>query len=427
MNRFLLGTRDRGQGTGRFRLFRQLLLQVLFILGILFVPRPSSLVPDFSNAWAAAGEPSEALTPLHPVRVVVLQGAGEMRLGVSGAYRVTMLHTNEPLMEGSHLGVVDVQAQESGIQIGDRSLKVYGVRVSAAGGEPIAVNRRPFHGTVDIIRDRERRLLVINEIDVEQYLCGVLHRETSDQWPLEALKAQAIVARTFALHQALVSTGQDYHLTAGVASQVYGGRWAERRRTTMAVSHTEGSVLTWEGRLFPAYYHSCCGGHTEAADQLWKIRLPPLAGVADPHCRGTKHFQWTRRAPLAKVVKALRQGGYYISDVSSIRVRGTNRSGRITEVILSDTGRSKDVAVSGKVFRTLLGSDVVRSLRCQLRLEHGALVVEGYGWGHGVGMCQWGALVMAQQGRTAEEILAVYYPGAMIERFSGQSVVPEKL
>jgi stage II sporulation protein D len=360
------------------------------------------------------------------VRVAVLQGQAEVQLGVSGAYRIVTLYTDEALMEGAHLGTVTVRAGQSGVQIGSRALKVFGVRINALDNGEITVNRRPFRGVVDIIRDRRVRLVVVNEVDIEQYLRGVLHRETSDRWPIEALKAQAIVARTFALYQVMSQVGQDYHLTADDASQVYGGRWAERRRTTMAVAQTEGLVLTWQGRLFPAYYHSCCGGHTEASDRLWKIAIPPLAGVPDPHCRGTKHYTWTRRVPLAQVVEPLRRAGYQLGAVTSLAPQTRDQSGRMTAVVVTDADPTRPVIVPAKVFRSAVGSHLVRSLRCRVWQEGQSVIIQGFGWGHGVGLCQWGAMQMANRGRTADDIVAFYYPSAVVERYAGQPVVAEQ-
>lgn len=368
---------------------------------------------------------SEPSATAPSVRVAVVQGQPEVRLGVSGAYRIATLYTDEALMEGAQLGVVTVRALQSGVQVGSHALKVFGVRVHTLSDGEITVNRRPFRGAVEIIRDRQMRLMVINEVDVEQYLRGVLHRETSDRWPTEALKAQAIVARTFALYQARGRRGQDYHLTADVSSQVYGGRWAERRRTNDAVSQTEGLVLTWQGRLFPAYYHSCCGGHTEASDQLWKTAIPPLAGVRDPHCRGTKHFTWGRRVPLHQVVEQLQQAGYDVSGAMSITPEERDRSGRMTAVVFTAADAMRPVIVPAKAFRSAIGANIVRSLRCRVWLEGSTVVMQGFGWGHGVGLCQWGAMQMARQRRSAEEILTFYYPGAVIGRYVGQPAIAE--
>jgi stage II sporulation protein D len=257
------------------------------------------------------------------------------------------------------------------------------------------------------------KILVVNNIGLDEYLYGVLYHEVSHRWPTECLKAQAIVARTFALEQMRQNKTEPYDLRCDIYSQVYGGRSGEKWSTSHAVDATRGKVLTFNGDIFPTYYHATCSGYTEDASNLWKVDLLPLKGVPCNFCGRSKHYRWRKEFPLQQVREKLNGGGYAIGPISTVEILTRNRSGRNDRIKISDTAGGS-VVITGKDFRQLFGPNEVRSTKFDAEIKRGFLVLNGMGWGHGVGMCQWGAFGMSERGKKCDEILKYYYPGTEI-------------
>jgi stage II sporulation protein D len=237
-----------------------------------------------------------------------------------------------------------------------------------------------------------------------------LYHEASHYWPDEVLKAQAIICRTYALYQTQENKSKDYDVTSDIYSQVYGGRTSERYRLNRAVQQTTGLVLTYKGNLFPAFYHACCGGHTEDATVVWNLDLPPLKGLVCPFCKDSPHFNWHNILALdeisAKLRKALLGSGAKIKD---IQIVGRNNSGRVAAIKLIYAANSAEILA--KDFRNIIGPNLIKSTNFSVSVEDGQAIFEGLGWGHGVGFCQWGGYFMAKNGSSYEQILKYYYPG----------------
>jgi stage II sporulation protein D len=229
---------------------------------------------------------------------------------------------------------------------------------------------------------------------------------------MEALKAQAVVCRTYALYQIQESSAQDFDLTADIYSQVYGGKTSERYRTNQAVKETEGLVLTYKAKVFPAYFHATCGGHTEDAARLWNINIAPLKGVACAFCKDSPHFNWHYVASRQEIRDKLSAAGHKLKDIQDMQILGTDNSGRITD--LKIIGADKEVKIPAKDFRSIVGPNVIRSTNFGVSLVENDIVFEGLDWGHGAGLCQWGTYFMAKQGRDYAAILRYYYPAAEI-------------
>jgi stage II sporulation protein D len=346
------------------------------------------------------------------VRVLIADGADSVALYIKGRYTITSPASGAVLLSGPQIET-RISSAKDGIAMRGRTLDTRAVRISAPADSKIFIDKRPFRGELDVVRKADGKLMVVNVISVEDYLYGVLYNEVSHRWPMEALKAQAIASRTFALYQAKQARLQPYDLRSDVYSQVYSGSDFERRSTRMAVDVTRGKVLVYKGELLPAYYHAACSGGTEDASALWNIDIPPLKGVECDFCRDSKYYRWINNMPLRTVGKRLADAGYKIGSIISIRTLSKNGSGRVERLSITDTeGRS--IAVSGKDFRQIIGPNEIRSAKFDVSVVPGQLVIEGRGWGHGVGMCQWGAFGQAKAGKKADEILGYYYPGAEV-------------
>lgn len=347
------------------------------------------------------------------VRVAIIPEARSVLLNVPGEYRLRTADAAQVLHEGRGLHGVEVTARPRGLQIGGLTVPGNGLHVEAERDGIITVNGQRVRGKVNILRLDDARLRVINRVDLEDYVAAVLVSEIPADWPLEALKAQAIASRTYAVHQAAERARLDFDLAADVSSQVYGGRSAERRRTNQAVDLTRGLILTHQGQIFPAFFHACCGGHTEAARELWQIELPPLAGRSCPFDGDTPHVTWTRAIPLSAVAAQLRTAGVDVGTLQHVVASGWTTSGRVRNIHVAGTRGA--TTVPAKTFRAALGSDLIKSTLMTLAVRDGTLHVKGRGWGHGVGLCQWGALGMARSGYSSTDILHYYYPGARIQ------------
>jgi len=348
------------------------------------------------------------------VRVAIATDASEVKLSIRGSYQILALNTNEELHKGRYLWRAKVTAGDAGVKIGKLDLKIYGIKIQPKKNKVTYVNGRKFRGTIEIIRTPNNKLLVINELDVDSYIAGVLYHEVSPKWPMDVLEAQAIIARTYALRQAKLNKDKDYGLVSTAFSQVYGGRTSEKGRTSKAIRRTKGKVLTYKNKIFPTFYHATCAGHTEDASFLWKIDLPPLKGRECRFCQRSPHLKWKKKVSFKSIEEALERAGFKVGTIKAIKIVDRDISGRVTELEIIST-RDK-INLSGYRFRLAVGPNIIRSANFNLRIKKKKAYFEGLGWGHGVGMCQWGAFFMSRKGFNAEQILGYYYPGAKIKK-----------
>ncbi|MBI3323064.1 MAG: SpoIID/LytB domain-containing protein [Candidatus Omnitrophica bacterium] len=376
-----------------------------------------------AGAMLAGLLPTAAAEP-PAIRVAVVQDQPEVALAVHGRFRITALRTPDALQEGARLPTVVVRAAREGIAIGGQVLPQPGVRVEPARDATIDLNGRRLRGVLEILAQPDQTLLVVNHIELEDYLQGVLSKEAPFYWPIEALKALAIAARTYTVFQQLSKTSLAYDVSGDVMSQVYGGRGAERGRSTRAVGITRGLVLTFEGKVFPAFYHSTCGGLTEEASVMGPFDLAPLkGGVACSFCVESPFYRWQRRLSDADVAWAVQQAGRgSVWPVQDVDILAYSPTGRVGQVRIRGGGRVVDVA--GYEFRKWFGFDRVRSTGFAILREPEGFILQGRGWGHGVGLCQWGAAALARRGLSAKEILAYYYPEAELVRLGEHTMEP---
>ncbi len=360
--------------------------------------------PSFASSATAAVS--------YPVRVAVINDADEVNLKIKGRYGIYALPLLETLRQESDLKKARISPTNSGILIGLEPFDVYGVRIKPVGTANIYVNNRKFRGDIDIIRTEKTKLLVINHVDIEDYVSGVLYHEVSHLWPLEALKAQAIASRTFAVYKTIESLGHDYDMTSDIYSQVYGGKTSERYKTSKAVRETKGKILIYKDKVLPAYFHATCGGETEDASLLWNVDMPPLKGRPCPYCQRSPHFKWSATISLRDIEAGLTKGGSKIKDIQDIKILAKDRSGRVSEVNV--VGTLGNETISANRFRLAVGPNILRSANFDVVIKGNSAVFSGKGWGHGVGMCQWGAYYMSKKGFSCDDILQFYYPGAVI-------------
>jgi stage II sporulation protein D len=406
----------------------------------------SWLAPIVLGALLACPQPHpEALGPEPELRVGLATGAPEVHLGGDGELFVADDGNGAPVgaipagrtwtvVPDSSGGLVLVRPD------GSRTERHGGVSaVNVTEGRFAMVNGRRYRGRVNVIRGRAG-LTLISRLPVESYLAGVLSQELGARAPeeREALLAQAVVARTFALRNRGRWEADGFDATADTRDQVYLGVDAETAQSWDAVRATAGLVVRYEGRLIDAYYHSTCGGRTAAVEEVFRSaqRQPYLRSVSDAsggghfYCERSPRFRWraqwdaaTLRTILTRTLATVMQvGGDGLQRITDVQVTRTSSSGRVAELrIVFAHG---DVRIAGPDVRTvlrptsdqLLQSTAFRVFVTRSDSEVGRLTLEGTGSGHGVGLCQWGAIGRARAGQPYRRILATYFPGTTVEK-----------
>ncbi len=380
-----------------------------FLQKLLFFFLISSLI---GNGSALSMGKSPAPVASRFLRVAVAKDQKELRVKAEGPYEIHQLFPYEFLQNGSDLGTV-LTAEPDGIRMGKELIKTDAIRVISKQEASLSLDGNHFRGTLDIIR-KESGFLVVNQLSIEKYLYGVLPHEVPHEWPQEMLEVQAILARSYAIFKKTQNREKEYDVESSVLSQHYGGSEKERRRARLAVDRTRGQVLTYQGTLFPTFYHSTCAGHTEDAKEatLWKERFFPLQGVVCSYCTLSPFYRWERSFSLEDIAFRLRRSGIPVGNIQKFETEGRTLSGRVKQiVIMHDKGKT---AIPGPHFRLAVGPVDLRSLKFDASVEGERVHLKGNGWGHGVGLCQWGALGMAHLGFSAEKILSFYYPGSEI-------------
>jgi stage II sporulation protein D len=297
---------------------------------------------------------------------------------------------------------------------------------------------RDYRGDLVLLRDR-KGITAINRVGTEEYLLGVVVAELGAKDPrdLEALKAQSIVSRTYALRNLGRWEADGFDLHAGVGDQVYGGLGAESALGRLAVDATRGQVITWQGQLIEAFFSSTCAGHTTRGTDVFRAASGSyLRSIADAppggpaYCSISPRYAWREtwtgdvlRGTLRHTLQAAAPVTQAeIDGLRDVRVASRNPDGRVAT--LAVVLRRRQVDVQGPLIRQVLrpqGGELLRSTMFRVTTtERGGrvsgMVIDGNGSGHGVGMCQWGAIGRARAGQSAEAILAAYYAGTAIVR-----------
>lgn len=337
---------------------------------------------------------------------------------------------------------------------------------------PIYINQKNYRGALTVLLNSGRKnLTVVNTLPVEQYLYGVVSKEVIPLWPDEAIKAQAVAARSFALYHLDKDQYPNFDIKATDMGQVYGGAAAEHANTNKLVDATEGMAATYKGDLIQAFFHSSSGGYTESAYNVWGKDIPYLQAVPDED-KDSPQYTWTKSFTKVQLNRLLSQNGYNVGDLEGIRLsaraaapmkwtpdRGT--SGRVKRMTF--IGKRGSVTIPGNKVRSMLGlsstlfeiqigperpdklevpitnrygyqigektipirekdqgGTAVGDLRLFSDVPGEKVTFTGGGWGHGVGLSQWGArgMALSREARGKKDyyktILAHYYPGIRV-------------
>ncbi|MEP7327503.1 MAG: SpoIID/LytB domain-containing protein [Gemmatimonadota bacterium] len=302
----------------------------------------------------------------------------------------------------------------------------------------VRVAGKDYRGRVSVFSARGA-LTVVNQLGLENYLAGVVSAEMGrrDSSEVQALYAQAVISRTYALRNRRRWDAVGFDFYATVADQVYGGVSAERPQGWEAVNGTAGMAVTWQGQPIDGFFFSTCGGKTANGTEVFaNADRPYLVSIDDidengvAYCRISPRYEWRAEWSVEALRDILRESvpatlGASISShavIQSVEVVERSRSDRVARLTLTIDGR--EIAVNGAAVRQVLRparGELLRSSVFTLSQNRNAgrvvrLVAEGRGAGHGVGFCQWGAVGRARAGQGYRQILAAYFPDTDLER-----------
>jgi len=363
------------------------------------------------------GPPPPAVDPVHPtvrVRLAGWSGRERVPLRIRGRYRILGLEGEEVLWEGAEYRGA-IRGGAAGPRLTGLDPLRPAFRIAPEGDAALRLDADWYRGEL-VVDGRGRRggelaprLELYLDLPLEDYVLGVVCGEMAAgaAGAAAALRAQAIAARSWALWE--LRRGRPF-LNDDARDQRFLGVDFETLQAREAVAATEGRVLVWDGELLHAYFHADCGGGTADAWSLEFSReeLPPLAGVSDPGC--AEDWPWEKEIPAAELDRLARDfelGAW----LRRVRASQRDRFGRVLRVLLA--GEFATRSLGGEALRRIL--DLPSTLWLDLEaLADGGLRVTGRGRGHGVGLCQEGALRRSRAGASAGEILAHYYPGAEI-------------
>jgi len=379
------------------------------------------------------------------LRVGIFLNQDELNITGDGVFKIYNLKS-EVLIGEENNKIIKMLPHEKGIEILGKSVYSGPIKIVPVGKTKIIVlingQKYRYRGDIEVDIDKvSRKLNIINIISMEEYLYGVLKKEISPQWPAEALKAQAIASRTFAIFTINMNKyiDKDYNICATTNSQAYGGVNHEDTLTNKAVDETRGLVMVYNGKPINAVYHSDSGGYTEDSENVWGSYIPYLRSVKSifEEKVSSPHHTWEYSINEKNLTEKLQEEGYKIDSVASIKIAKKGETGRINELAFTSEN-NEIIYIKANDLRRLIGLDLIRSTLFDIKVmrkeenkkEEAVDEVEidkidkidvpltflfsGLGNGHGVGMSQWGAYGMSVQGARYQDILKYYYKGIKI-------------
>ncbi len=306
---------------------------------------------------------------------------------------------------------IDVSIEDEFVRIANRQYS-YPVRIKS--NQPLIIDETKYYGNLSI-----KQGLLVNEVPLEVYIRGVVASEVAEDWPEEALKAQAVVSRTYVYKKILGSSERPYDIEDTEVHQKY--MYEELSpRIAGAVSDTEGLIILYENQPIEAFFHSSSGGIIENCGDVFQQDIPYLRAFPDPYSVDNEYFLWQYSSTGEDIARALGLGNRS-TDLTDIRIGGKTGSGRVSNFILEFSGKERHI-IKGNKMRLLLGPKDFRSLFLlsldkMKKDDELIFTFTGRGYGHGVGMSQLGAREMALQGFSFQQIIAFYYSGSRLDFF----------
>lgn len=382
--------------------------------------------------WGRAPAPEPApVTRIDRQIRVRLQGRGpkpSAELSVTAPFSISNTLTGAAVLsENAPLDNAVVRPSgPKALQLGPKTIPCADVFITPIRDAAIVLNGQTYRGRLRIQRV-EGGLVFINQLDIESYVRGVLRGELPGNFHPEAFKAQCVAARTYALYQKQDSAAdRAFDVYDDEGSQMYVGVRGEDHVSNDAVEQTQGEVCTYsdgkEPRIFCTYYSSACGGLSQCVRNVKPNDpdVPPLAGnVRCNDCSGAKYYRWApvklTKAEVTKRLLARYPSLKKLGTITVLNPKATASDGRIVRIELVGSGGAKETLV-GEDFRLALGGRQLKSTNFKIETQKGQFIFkDGKGFGHGMGLCQYGMDAKARRGMDYKQILQIYYPGAQIK------------
>jgi stage II sporulation protein D len=368
---------------------------------IIMCSGPSPALPEKKHPFhTAKGE---------TVRVLIMSGVRQIRVESTSLLEIRDADGKD-ILNKYQSAIIEIG--EGMITLNGTQLSHNGLLIMTAKSDMLSVNGAPYRGNLKIQKRAAGGMDVINILDVDAYLYGVVPKEMSPQWHTEALKAQAIAARTYVLYQKGKNKNKDYDVIASTTSQVYGGAGAEMKESNQAVDETKGMVILYNGQLALTYYHANSGGMTEDAKRVWNADIPYLRAVQDEYSIKAPNSSWTLSLSTDTIRSSLNHKGFEIGSIARLVPVDVSPSGRIQKIKIFHGGGES--VLKGTDFRIKIDPVLIKSTLFTIVGDEERIHLEGRGYGHGVGMSQWGAYMMAREGYSYNDILKHYYRGVEI-------------
>ncbi|WP_157448756.1 SpoIID/LytB domain-containing protein [Deinococcus peraridilitoris] len=357
-----------------------------------------------------------ALFAAHAVNIRVLVSSGP---GVSVRVPINAAVTGLPAAGVPPVSYAEWQVglQGSNLSLNGQDSGSPNLYLPPTPGSVVGIGGGEYRGGV-LLRALAGKVEAINIVDLEDYLRGVVPAEMPSSWPAEALKAQAVIARTYAVSR--LSPGAAYDLCASEQCQVYGGIARETPSANEAVAQTRGSVISFAGKAARAVFSSDSGGYTASAGEVWGTDYPYLVAQPDPLSRSPKS-EWTLSIPLARVAEVAQRYNVRVGALQAVAITRLSASGRPLEVTFQGShGLARIAGAEAGGFVRALGAHSTRVTFTGTD----PLQVSGAGFGHGVGLSQWGASGLASRQWNYAQILGFYYPGVGLSQLQEARVLP---
>ncbi len=349
--------------------------------------------------WIVLVGPAQAAMEL---RVAIQEGASRVKVG-SSTNAIVRDHAGQTVGQLEGMDAFNAQGGGGNVALGQwRSRSLW---IEPTGDGYVWIGDRWYRGRTQLV-PTNKGLTAVNHVNLEHYLYSVLGAEMNPNWPQEALKAQAVAARSFALYKTATSGNTVYDVGDTTSWQVYKGLETEGQGTHLAVDATAGQVMTYGGKVILAAFHSSSGGHTENVEDVWTQPLAYLRGVSD-YDQGAPVYKWTKsfsRGELSGKISG-------VGSVTSMIPERTTPQGRV--ITMRVQGSRGTRRISGNDLRSALG---LKSTLITVNPTGNGFVVNGRGYGHGLGLSQWGAHNLAAQGVNYQQILGHYYQNATLAK-----------
>ena len=364
-------------------------------------------------AWAVRDAGNLGLS--NDIRISLVEKAESLSLSFDGPSTAATTDKKTLIWKRNYPETCEIRAANGGMYLNDVFLQNNEFVIVMAEGTRARVKGHTWEGKLIVRKDLRGRFFLLNAIPVEEYIEGVVENEVPPTWPLDALKAQAIASRTFSVFRMLVAADKPYDMRPNFQS--YNVPRRRNPNVLKAVKETEGVVMIYKGRVFPAFYHSMCGGVTDYAGNNWPypFKFPDNVKYCKFCSENTDQVSWSVTYEASGIERKLKKNGYRVEEIIDIRpYKVSNVSERITEFRIEN--KLGEVFIRTNELRRVLGFDRLKSNYFQVRKRGNRYIFIGLGRGHGAGMCQKGCEKMAVQGDTFEMILRYYYPGIEFRR-----------